>query len=258
LLPRLESRLLETPDDVEGWRLLGRTYLTTSNFDGAINALERAVALDDQHTDTIASLAEAIAMQKGGDLSGRPLELVSDALAIDEYHQQSVWLLAIGAQQVGDHAEAIEQFDRLSNLVVGNQEALTTIRQMRLTSEQALGITVETVSIQVSVDISEEAKSAVTDTDTVFIFARAQSGPPMPLAVARHTVNELPITITLDESMAMIPNMTLANFPDVVVGARVSASGNAIAEPGDWFAEVSLKVSDKRATTSLVIDEKTP
>jgi len=256
LLPKLEARLLETPDDVNGWRLLGRTYLTMSRFDKAVEALDRAVALDNQHPDTIANLAEAIAMQNGGDLSGRSLELVNDALAIDENHQQSMWLQAIGTQQAGDHTTALTLFDNLSAQVAEDPEALAIIADMKLTSEQALGLAAPPVSIKVSVDLSDAAKASVNETDAVFIFARAQSGPPMPLAVSRHTVTEFPLTVTLDESMAMIPNMTLANFTDVVVGARISKSGNAIAEPGDWFAESEVSLGENVVEIMLLINEQ--
>ncbi len=259
LLPQLEARLLEAPDDVNGWRLLGRTYLTMSRFDKAAEALEKAVALDDQHLDTIASLAESLAMQQDGNLSGRPLQLIKDALALDENHPRSLWLYAIGTQQAGDHKTALQQFDKLSVVAAGNAEALATIRQMRVNSEKALGVVAEpSVAIEVSVDLSNDARNSVNETDSVFIFARAQTGPPMPLAVSRHTVRDLPITITLDESMAMIPNMTLANFPEVVIGARVSPSGNPIAQSGDWFAESNITVTDKRAATKLLINEQTP
>ena len=259
LLPQLEARLLDAPNDVQGWRLLGRTYLTMSRFDKAAEALEKAVELDDQHLDTIASLAESLAMQKDGDLSGRPLQLINDALTLDENHPPLLWLSAIGAQQTGDHQTALAQFDKLSVIAAGNSEALATIEQMRTNSEQALGVVAEpSVTLEVSVNLSDDARKSVSETDAVFIFARAQTGPPMPLAVSRHTVKDLPITITLDESMAMIPNMTLANFPDVVVGARVSPSGNAIAQTGDWFAESSITITDKQAATKLLINEQTP
>jgi cytochrome c-type biogenesis protein CcmH len=69
--------------------------------------------------------------------------------------------------------------------------------------------------------------------DTVFVYARAAEGPPMPLAVKRITVAELPTEVILDDSDAMTPAFALSGFDRVIVGARISGSGNAIAQPGD-------------------------
>jgi len=92
-------------------------------------------------------------MQKDGDLSGRPLQLINDALTLDENHPPLLWLSAIGAQQTGDHQTALAQFDKLSVIAAGNSEALATIEQMRASSEQALGVVAApSVTLEVSVD----------------------------------------------------------------------------------------------------------
>lgn len=88
-------------------------------------------------------------------------------------------------------------------------------------------------SIAGTVRLSPELFAKAAPSDTVFVFARAASGPRMPLAIVRKQVKDLPMRFSLDDSMAMAPNMTLSSFPQVVVGARISKSGNAIAQPGD-------------------------
>ncbi|MGH8172484.1 MAG: c-type cytochrome biogenesis protein CcmI/CycH, partial [Rhodanobacteraceae bacterium] len=80
-----------------------------------------------------------------------------------------------------------------------------------------------------------------------FVFARAASGPPMPLAVQRLKAAQLPITVTLDDSMSMMPAMTLSKFAQVVVGARVSKSGNATPQSGDLQA-LSPAIENTRTT----------
>jgi cytochrome c-type biogenesis protein CcmH len=114
------------------------------------------------------------------------------------------------------------------------------------------------VSVTVTVGLSDQAQAASTDDQVVFVYARATDGPPMPLAVSRLSVADLPTTITLDNSMAMIPTMTLSTFPSVTVGARVSASGEAIAQSGDWYTEATNIDPASTESIDLTIDVQTP
>ncbi len=93
--------------------------------------------------------------------------------------------------------------------------------------------------------------------DVVFVFARAAQGPKMPLAILKKQVRDLPITFTLDDSMAMAPNMSLANFPDVVVGARISKSGQAVPQSGD-FEGLSAPVKVGTTGIAIVIEKPIP
>ena len=298
LLPQMQERLEQQPDDVDGWRLLGRSYLSVGEFAGASNAFERALALDDTHVPTMAQLAESKAMLQGGTLAGEPLQQVERAIELDPDNEHALWLLAIARQQAGDHEAAIEGFDRLTLMAQGDPEATATVERMRARSVAALGGDVgsgtgdnarddsseiangngnvnmnsaetsattasestvaSTASIDVTVAVSEEALTSSDDSQTVFIYAVATNGPPMPLAVSRLSVADLPATVTLDNSMAMIPNMTLAAFDSVTVGARISASGNAIAQTGDWFTETADVDPQSSPSLELTIDRRTP
>jgi len=266
LLPNLEKKLEQSPEDRDGWMLLGRSYLTMGDFASAKRALMKAYALDKDDPELLAQLAEVTAMEGNGDLSGKASEYIDAALALNPQHQQSRWLQAIASQQAGEHATAIEQFNSLRQEVQGNAEALASIDELIAMSEQAMGVenTISennstdsaAASVMVTVTLSDAAAADVQPDHAVFIFARASSGPPMPLAVSRHTVQDLPVTVTLDDTMAMMPAMTLSQFPSVTVGARVSKSGNAIAEPGDWFAEQNNVDAGAGATVELSISEQ--
>jgi len=278
LLPQMEERLNQQPDDIEGWRLLGRSYLSVGDFSKARSAFEKALALDENDVPTLAQLAESIAMAQQGDLSGEPLEYITRANEMDPDNEHALWLLSIARQQVGEHESALEGFDRLADQAQGNAEALATIEQMRVRSVEALSgtspaeqssqpvessPTTETpasdnVSISVNVNISELARSASTDDQVVFVYAIATEGPPMPLAVSKISVNDLPASVTLDNSMAMIPDMNLSAFPSVTIGARVSTTGNAIAQSGDWFSEaLDISPADME-DVELSIDQQVP
>lgn len=280
LLPNLEKKLEANPEDREGWKLLGKSYLLISEFTNAKRALLKAYELDGDDSDLLTQLAEATAMEKGGDLSGQPTEYLDRALTLTPGHEGSTWLRAIASQQAGEHEDAIARLQSLRTGVAGNPSAIASIDELINKSKQALGLATDTTaqttiqatpqtnatnnstpndsgaSISVTVSLAEGVIENVNPTDTVFIFARASSGPPMPLAVARHTVKDLPISVVLDDTMAMMPAMTLSQFPKVTIGARVSPSGNAIAQPGDWYGERNDVVVADVPQLSLVIDTK--
>jgi cytochrome c-type biogenesis protein CcmH len=91
----------------------------------------------------------------------------------------------------------------------------------------------------------------------VFVFARAADGPRMPLAIVRRQVKDLPFEFALDDSMAMAPNMKLSSFPEVVVGARISKSGNAMPQAGD-LEGLSRPVKVGATGVAIVIDSAVP
>lgn len=278
LLPRLEERLASSPDDVQGFRLLGRSYLSIGNFSRAQYAFEKALSLDENDVATMAQLAESIAMGQNGELAGEPMTLLDRALTLKPMHEHSLWLRSIGLQQAGDHEQALLGFNLLMGLAKDDPDAIATVDQIRSHSIQALaGNTIRqqasgdnttnetsrpTVhtgpSIEVAVSLAPNVASVAAADSAVFIYATATNGPPMPLAVTKLSVKDLPTTVVLDDSMAMIPDMKLSSFTSVTVGARVSASGNPIAQPGDWFTEsTNITILDTPDIT-LTIDKQTP
>jgi len=294
LLPRLEERLAREPDDIDGWRLLGRSYLGVEEFKRAESALRRAVGLDEKDADTLSQLAEAIAMGRGGELAGEPVELLEKALVQDAAHPQGLWLRAISLQQTGEHEAALARFEQLRAVIPNDAAALETVADMMAQSQAELGIPADvagpgvtasngrneadgetdargesgesgesgeitdTAAVTVSIDLTDAARADVSADNTVFIYARATEGSPMPLAVARYTVRDLPLTVTLDESMAMLPAMNLANFDSVTIGARISTTGEAIAATGDWFAEQHDVIVGSDDPIELLIGERQP
>ncbi len=113
-------------------------------------------------------------------------------------------------------------------------------------------------AIELTVRISPQLKDKAKPDDWVFIYARALSGPPMPLAAVRKQVRDLPLTITLDDSMAMLPQLRLSSFDQVMVGARVSMTGNARAQPGDLQGQVSPVTPGQPGPVTVIIDSVFP
>ena len=112
--------------------------------------------------------------------------------------------------------------------------------------------------LTVNVILADRLAAGLDGSETLFVFARAAGGPPMPLAVARKRVSDLPLTVTLDDSMAMAPGMKLSNFDRVVVGARISASGTATAGSGDLQGFSQPVPVAGGATVNVAITEQVP
>lgn len=108
-----------------------------------------------------------------------------------------------------------------------------------------------------TVSLAPQLIAKASPDDTVFVFARAAEGPPLPLAVARTRVRDLPFSFRLDDTMAMTPTMKLSAFSRVVVGARVSKSGSATPQPGD-LQGASTPVANDAGEVSVVIDRVVP
>lgn len=259
MVSKLAQRLEENPQDIEGWVMLGRSMSVLGRYNEAVMAYEKAVQFAGEDPNVLADYADALAMAGGESLEGRPMEMLQRALAIDPNNQKALWLGGTGLFERGDFAGAIEYWGRLMRMLSPDSEDYEAMRaniaeaesyrQRQLAGEfgpaptqQALpdaqaaaDQTAMAAPARVSgrVSIAADLKDKAAADDTLFIFARAVSGPPMPLAVLPLKAGDLPLEFSLDETMAMMPSMSLASVGQVVVGARVSKSGNAIPQSGD-------------------------
>lgn len=235
----LASRLTEKPDDLQGWILLGRSLQTTQRPQEAAKAFEMAMKLAPEDLDIQVSLAESLAEVQDGRLQGRPIEMVRTILQKDPKHKLALWLSGLESAQSGDNQGALKSWRMLrAEFTPGSEEAIELdgyIQQldpkppMSASQDQKP----QGKSIKVRVQLAKEVASKADPNDTVFIFAKAAEGPPMPLAVVRKTVRELPIEVQLDDSMSMMAGMNLSSFERLLIGARISKSGRPVAATGD-------------------------
>jgi cytochrome c-type biogenesis protein CcmH len=240
----LAARLQSNPQDAEGWRMLGRSYVALGRYQDAIGALDKAVAMIPNDPDLLADYADALAMTSGQTLKGKPMEMVKRALKLDPNHQKSLWLAGTADYNDGDYPGAVSYWNRLlKQMTPGSKEYQQVASIIGEAQDLADGKTPAPVaqataaesSAQVAgiVSLSPTLAGKVVPTDTVYIFAKAAQGPPMPLAAFRAQVKDLPIKFNLDDSMAPTPMAHLSDFSQVIVGARISKSGNPMPQSGD-------------------------
>jgi cytochrome c-type biogenesis protein CcmH len=211
----------------------------------------------------LADFADALAMARGQSLQGEPEKLVLRALQIEPTNLKALALAGTAQYERKDFKGAANTWRRMLPLVPPDSD---DARAIQSNVDEALAMAGAAKSpatrrapagagpaLRGEVRLSEKLKNQASPDDTVFIFARAAEGPPMPLAVLRKRVRDLPVTFALDDSMAMAPQARLSGFPRVVVSARVSKSGQATAQPGD-LQGASAAVANDASGVRVVID----
>ncbi|WP_370608568.1 tetratricopeptide repeat protein, partial [Solemya velum gill symbiont] len=207
----------------------------------------------------------AVAMAQGGQIAGEPEELVLRALEIEPNDSIGLWLAGNARHEAGDFQGAIDYWQRAIPLLAdspADQQELTT-RMQTVASQagislndtpQALAPVSKTLTVKVSLDAA--LADQLTGTETLFVFARAVSGSPMPLAASRHSVNELPVEVELTDAMAMMPAMKLSGFDEVKVSAKISSSGSATPGETDLVSEAVVANPGQGEAVSLVVNKQ--
>jgi cytochrome c-type biogenesis protein CcmH len=244
---KLAERLKEKPNDAEGWSMLARSYSVLGRQADALKAYEKALSLRKDDATLLADYADALAVKNNSSLDGEPMKQIDRALKIDPKNPKALALAGSHAYNKKDYAGAVKFWEALvknappdNNLVKQIEPGLAEARSLAGLPPAAKPLDAPaklpaaanaTVSGTVTLSAAM-AKQAAPD-DTVFVFARPAEGARMPLAILRKQVKDLPLKFTLDDSMAMSPANALSGASKVVVGARVSKSGNAMPQPGD-------------------------
>jgi cytochrome c-type biogenesis protein CcmH len=258
MVQKLSERLAQNPEDVEGWKMLGKSYTVLGRFPEAVAAYSKAAMRTPRDAQLLADLADALAMARGQKMKGEPEELVLRALQLDPKNLKALALAGSAAFERNNFRAAARYWERMLPLVPADTEDARTIQanideaKSRSKSKPAANDAVAK-GVTGTVKLSPKLAEKVSPGDTVFIFARAAEGPPMPLAVLRRKVRDLPVQFSLDDSMAMTPQLRLSGFSRVIVGARVSKSGSATPQAGD-VQGFSPPVPNDASGVSVVLD----
>jgi cytochrome c-type biogenesis protein CcmH len=270
-LQELEAKLAKTPENPDGWLVLARSYSELQRFPEAVRAYEKLVQLVPNESQLWTSYADALAMANNQSLLGGPTKLLVKALELDPNNNTALALAGSAAMERGDYVAAITHWQKLISLLPpdypdiqmiqgglkqareylamqkGGREKLAAMSSVPEKAAVAGG------AITGKVSLSKSLAANASPDDVVFILARAAEGPKMPLAVIRKQVKDLPMEFTLDDSMAMQPQLKLSGFDKVIVVARVSKSGTPIAQSGD-LEGVSAPVKPGIRGLSIEID----
>jgi len=271
---KLEQRLVEQPENADGWFMLAKTYMTMSQYQKAVTAYEKVINLAGEKPEVLLRYADAIAMSEGGNLTGKAKPIVDKVISMIPNNPTVLWMAGSSEVQQKNYAKALSYWYKLQPMLSQDATAQTQINELinnaetQLTADEIAQVkraapVAETqvtagnvkAEIVVTVELDPALKDKVSANDTLFIFAKAMQGPPMPLAAVKKTVAALPITVSLNDAMAMMPQMKLSNFEQVRISAVVSKSGQPGTQAGDLYAEVSPVNVKAQEKINLIINQ---
>ena len=256
----LAIRMRAQPDSLEGWVLLGRSRKQQQRYHDARAAFAQALKLAPRDPDLMVELAEVITLEDSAHrMQGEALGLLQQALQIDPRNQRALWFIGIAQYQQQRYADAAATWQPLLQLAPPQTQPVLRkqINQARTLAglpplpDIAAGLAL----LSVHIDISPALKAKLAPTDVLFVLARQPGGPPMPLVVKRMPAQDFPLSVTLDDADGPMPTMRLSRQKTVEVLARISKSGDALPQPGDFEAHAKTADVGAKTQTEIVIDQ---
>jgi cytochrome c-type biogenesis protein CcmH len=239
----VEEDVAKKPNDIESRIALGQVYAELKRYADAVTLYQQLYELRPDNPAILVDYAEVLALLHDNRLTGKPAQLLDQALSIEPNNSRALWLAGFAALQSGENEKTLTYWRRLqtslepdSDVYQQVEKLLTQIGISSTSAESSVTPKSETAveSIIVNVSIAAELQNNVDPNTTMFVFARASEGPPMPLAVYKGTAGEIPLSVKLDDSMAMMANMSLSRFPEIIVGVRLSSNGQPQGQAGDY------------------------
>jgi len=263
MVGKLAEHMKSNPGDAQGWTMLGKSYKYLQQYPKAADAFAEAYRLLGDKPDIMLLYADALAFANNEQLAGKPAELVFKALALEPDNITGLWLGGMAKAQAGDAVEGIKLWRKLLALLPpgspAQQETQALLAKLEsqvpggMPAEPAQAVKTPDIAVAVQVSLAQELQKSTAPNDTLFIYAQAVSGPKMPLAIIRKQVSDLPLTVSLTDTMAMMPTMKLSGFPQVKLLARISKSGNAMPEKGDLIGAIEqVDVKDKGVNNIVI------
>ncbi len=263
----LEQAVKEQPDSAEAWYFLGRTYMNQERPADAAKAFARVVELAGRQPELLGQWAQAQYFAGDRQWSEQLQALTDEALQADPQELTSLGLLGIAAYEEGRYKDAVRFWEQLVAALPENDPSREAIRGgierarqqvdggsgNAAAGEAPAAASTQAAALQIQVQLDPKVAETVSPEDSVFVFARAVNGPPVPLAAKRLTVGDLPATVTLSDADAMVPSLKISSVEQVTVMARVSRTGDAT--KGEWMGQSeALETRGDKNAVRLTID----
>lgn len=268
----LTRRLQDEPNSVEGWVMLARVQRARVHFEESAEAFAKALSLSRDDNLSI-ERAEVLAQKNGGSFAGEPWSMIQRVLTADPHHLNALFLAGSASYAEMNFITALRYWERAREVVPADSPDAPELDRAIAEARNKLGLpaippravnaTAETPankaamaasSISGRVTLVKELQGLVAPTDTVFVYATPVTGSRMPIAILRTTADKLPLDFVLDDSLAMNPSVKLSGMEEVTVRVRISKSGQATAQPGDYGVSLAPVKPGSKGLNLMVRD----
>jgi cytochrome c-type biogenesis protein CcmH len=268
---QLQARLKEHPEEIEGWKLLGRSAIVLGEIPLAHTAFGEAYTrTQGQDPDAVVGYAESMVLLDERAIDGEAAPLFERALEIAPDNPRALWYGGVAAYRRGNMALAQQRWLKLQKYNLPDDVRQVLNERLAELSQPALAATrpgpaeapapqaapAGAAAIEIVIGVESSLKSRIPPNAMLFVLARRGTGGP-PLAVQRHPVGTWPVQIRLSDADAMLPGVSLAAGGPVTLIARISASGRPIASSGDLFGEVGYDFASANPA-NITIDRIVP
>ena len=266
MVQALDARLQDNPDDPEGWKMLGRSYVQIGNLPKAIAAFEKAVELENSSNgETLVSLGEALLMHDQSAVGGRAGQLFETGLAMIPGNPRALFYAGLAAAQRGDVSLAADRWEAL--LAQSPPPEIEGLLRQRVAEWRGVPVDEGVVPsvpaaeaaavVLIDVRVDDEAMATISPSSSVFVIARDPAQPSPPLAVVRRSVGQLPAVVSMSDANAMVQGRILSAYESLEIIVRVSASGQPIPQSGDWYGQGLFRPAEG-GTIGIVVDQQVP
>ena len=268
----LTRRLQDEPNNMDGWVMLGRVQRARGHFEESAEAYAKALAMSRDDNLSI-ERAEVLAQKNGGSFAGEPWAIIQRVLTADPQHLNALFLAGSASYAELNYRSALRFWERAREVVPADSPDAPELDRAIAQTRDKMGLPAippraaakeapsqaskagkAATSISGRVTLVKELKGLVAPSDTVFVYATPVTGSRMPIAILRTTADKLPLDFVLDDSMAMSPASKLSDMDEVTVRVRISKSGQAIPQPGDYGVSLTPVKPGSKGLNLMVRD----
>ncbi|NMP03359.1 c-type cytochrome biogenesis protein CcmI [Pseudoalteromonas arctica] len=261
----LRTKLSRSGDDEVAWMLLGRVAMSLNEFDMAQQSFDKALRMNPDNMQVLISYSQVLLLEGSEANMTRAAGMLSKVLKVEPTNLDAISLLALIAYEREDWPQAKAAFEVLLASMEKNDsrysmisERIADIEKQMQTEGSVMPVTTTTGAIAVTVDIAKELIDKQPKDGILFIFAKAASGSPMPLAAVKLAKYSFPITVELSDSSAMVAGLNLSSAENIIISARISIDDSVMPSSGELEGHSESLKRESVSDYQLQIDTLIP